>query len=128
MLVFSFGQKNPRSKQADRSAEGRGKKLEPHVLTWAEGMRDGWQGQLEGDHGAEGLALVRTISFQMSQKPDGVAPCRLQEGPLGREVRSLLWATHAKPAVQETLSKLSSWWLRDCATADGIPGRQRNCL
>ena len=35
VLVFSSGQKNPPSKRADEREEGRCRKLNPHVLTWA---------------------------------------------------------------------------------------------
>ena len=35
LLVFSSGQKNPPSKRADEREEGRGRKPDPHVLTWA---------------------------------------------------------------------------------------------
>lgn len=83
------------------SEEGRGGKLSSPVQTRAVRVWDGWQGQLVRNRGAEGLALVWTILFQMSQKPDGAAPCCLQEEPLGREARNLPWATHAKPAVQK---------------------------
>lgn len=101
MVGFSFDQKNPRSKEAAVSEEGRGGKRGP-AFGLGLSVWDGWQGQLVRNSGAEGPALVGTILFPSSPKTDGAGPFCLQEEPLSREVRSLLWATHAQPAGQET--------------------------